>query len=91
MPLDPDKVFMFPESFNELRKELCLHWPDLWVDPKCGWAMAFDMAMFIEFMNSKLGMPLRISVVVENDEKFCDLVCTTFLTTLRKKRGEMNP
>ena len=91
MPLDPDKIFMFPESFNELRKELMLHWPDLWADPRCQWAMAFDMHMFIEFMNSKLDSILRISVVVEDNVKFCDLVCGTFLKELRKRRGEINP
>ena len=91
MPLDPDKVFMFPESFNELRKELMLHWPNLWADPRGSWAMAFDMAMFIEFMNEKLGNPFVGSVVVDGDEKFCDMVCSTFLKELRKRRGESNP
>lgn|SRR5574341_160234 len=87
MPLDPNKVFMFPESYNQLRKELMLHWTDLWNDPRCGWAMAFDMPMFIEFMNSKLDSVLRVTVVIDGDEKFCDYVCSTFLKELRRRRG----
>jgi hypothetical protein len=96
VPLDPEKVFMFPESYNQLRKEMFTYWnndqcsiPNLW--NRVSYYMAFDMHAFIEEMNTVLGGVLRLTVVVEGDEKFCDLVCSTFLKELRKRRGELNP
>lgn len=91
MPLDPAKIFMFPESYTELRKELTTHWPDLWKDPRCQWAMAFDAPMFVEFMNSKLDGVYNVAIRTSDDETRIDYICTTFLTELRKRRGELNP
>jgi len=96
MPLDPDKVFMFPESYNELRKELVMHWasidskiPNLWA--QVGWYMAFDMVEFMERMNDKLGGVLTVVPITKNDELRTDVVCKVFLKELRKRRGEVNP
>lgn len=88
------KIFMFPDSYNELRKELVNNWPELWKDPRCGWAMAFDAPMFTEFMNSKLDGVLKIVTVggaIWDDKDNCNRVCHIFLTELRKRRGEVNP
>lgn len=91
MPLDPSKIFMFPESYNELRKELVNNWPDLWSDPRCGWAMAFDADLFVEFMNTKLDGVYKVVLATREDELRIDHVCKIFLTELRRRRGELNP
>jgi hypothetical protein len=91
MPIDPKNIFMFPESYNELRKELYTHWPELWNDPRGGWAMAFDAELFVEFMNSKLDGVYKVRPATNNDELAIDYICKTFLTELRKRRGELNP
>lgn len=96
MPLDPEKVFMFPESYNELRKELMTFWdspdskiPHLW--KWVGWYMAFDMVEFIERMQDKLDHPIKVIPLTKDDTVRTDIVCTAFLTELRKRRGELNP
>jgi hypothetical protein len=87
---------MFPDSYNYLRQELYDNWssqesliPNLW--QRVGYYMAFDMAAFIEEMNTALDGCLRVMPVAKTDEEFCDLVCLAFLTELRKRRGELNP
>lgn len=79
MPLDPSKIFMYPESYNQLRKELChpFH-ARLW--KKVQWFMAFDFPLFVENMNRELDL----RVYFEAD---LDGVCTIYLNELRKKRG----
>lgn len=78
MPLDPSRVFMFPDSFNNLRKELIDNWPALWV--KVQWAMAFDAELFVEMMNKELYTKLPQGAD-------CDQWCSKYLKLLRAKRG----
>src|SRR3990172_4847234 len=44
-----DKIYMFPESYNALRRELHDNWPNLW--NIVSYAMAFDAITFIELMD----------------------------------------
>lgn len=91
------KLFMFPESYNELRKELTTHWSHdknkkpYWGDWQCGWAMAFDAEEFISYMNRHLGNPFNVLVATRDDELAIGHICKIFLTELRKRRGELNP
>lgn len=85
------KVFMFPEEYNELRKELMLNWPELWKNWRCQWAMAFDAEIFVEFMNTKLNGVYRIAMATDDKQKEIGYICGTFLKELRRLRGEPNP
>lgn len=91
MPNFDQKIFWFPESYNELRKELVKFWPELWEQRRCQWAMAFDADIFIEFMNEKLDGVYNVAIVTNDDHLRMDHICTIFLTELRKRRGELNP
>lgn len=100
MPLNFDqKVYTFPDSWIELRKELYNYWrEDLpsskvpnWNDPRCGWALAFDAPLFTEYMNTALGGVLNVAMVTNDKEFHIDYICKTFLKELRKRRGELNP
>lgn len=101
-----EKIFMFPEQWIELRKELEIHWnpdktgkhphhllvPNLkWSDPRCGWALAFDAELFVEYMNSRFDGIYRIAAVTRDDELRIAHICGIFLKELRKRRGEPNP
>lgn len=74
-----EKIFMFPESYNELRKELHNHWPELWAI--VSWRMAHRAEEFVEQMNAALDL------AVVFDTEAVDFISTTFLNALRKKRG----
>lgn len=100
MPLDIGRnLYVFPDSWQELRKELYNFWKeDLpsskvpnWNDPRCGWAMAFDAPLFTEYMNTCLNGVLNVAMVTNDTELHIDHICKTFLKELRKKRGEANP
>lgn len=80
---------MFPETYNELRKELRAHWPAIWKDVQ--WAMAFDANMFVEKMNGYTDRAYAVSAVMNDSQMKIDYICERFLTYLRKKRGELNP
>lgn len=100
-----EKVFWFPEEYNELRKELETHWNPVktgkyphhyladvkWTAPQCGWAMAFDAEMFVEYMNGKLDGVYNIALATNDDQQRIGYICGTFLKELRKRRGEQNP
>lgn len=73
------KIYLFPESYNELRRELHDHWPNLW--KVVGWPMAYAANIFVEEMNSALD--LRVTL----DSDRIDAICTEYLQALWKKRG----
>lgn len=73
------KIYLFPESFNALRSELCQHWPLLWQHVQ--WPMAFAANLFVERMNDALGL----TVVLDSDK--VDAICTEYLQALWKLRG----
>jgi hypothetical protein len=81
------KIYMFPESFNALRKELFEHWPTLFmqVNPETGTSLAHDMVnnavQFVGTMNGALDL------TVQMDSDNIDAICRTFLDELRVKRG----
>jgi len=75
-----EAIFMFPESYNELRRELVTHWSaTIW--PQVAWRMAFRAEEFVETMNEILG------VAVVFDTAKVDFICRTYLEILRNKRG----
>ena len=75
-----DAFYFFPESFNELRKELTSgHWENLWA--VVGWRMAHRAEEFVECMNEALDL-----AVVFDTEKV-DFISRTYLNELRKRRG----
>ena len=75
-----DKIYMFPESYNELRRELVTYWTHtIW--PQVAWRMAFRAEEFVETMNEILG------VAVVFDTAKVDFICRTYLAILRKNRG----
>lgn len=73
------KIYMFPESYNQLRKELVENWPTLWLG--VGWYMAFKAEDFVSIMNDALEMRIQF------DTEKVGWICEQFLTALRKKRG----
>jgi hypothetical protein len=74
-----DKVYMFPESYTALRRELSEHWPNLWA--LVAWRMAFKAEEFMEYMNEALDLRLQF------DTQKVDAICKIYLDALRKKRG----
>jgi hypothetical protein len=81
------KIYMFPESFNALRRELYEHWPMLFmqVNPETGTSLAHDMAndaaQFVGTMNGALGLNMQF------DSDNVDTICKVFLDELRVLRG----
>ncbi len=73
------KVYMFPESYNALRRELEENFPNLWVATQ--WAMAFNAQLFIQQMDEAL------DTVTQFDSGNVGGICKKFLDELRKKRG----
>lgn len=74
-----EKIYMFPESYNALRKELCEEWPEIW--PFVGWYMANNAQMFVNLMNEGTGLKLQF------DSDKVESICKTYLNFLRNKRG----
>ena len=96
MPISTENIFMFPESYNLLRKELYEFWQTAnskipFLYQHVSWYMAFDMVEFIDRMQDKLDHPIKVVPLTKDDVVHIDLVCTIFLTELRKRRGEVNP
>jgi hypothetical protein len=81
------KIYMFPESFNALRRELVDYWPMFFmqVNPETGTSLAHDMVhnapQFIGTMNGALDL------TVQMDSDNIAAICSTFLDALRVKRG----
>ncbi len=73
------KIYMFPESYNELRKELVTYWPELW--KLVGWPMCYAANLFVGIMNDALDL----NVVLDSSK--VDAICEEFLQALWKKRG----
>lgn len=73
------KIYMFPESYNALRRELVTYWPTLW--KLVGWPMAFAANVFIETMNDALDL----RVVLDSNK--VDAICSEYLQALQKRRG----
>lgn len=76
------KVYMFPESYNALRRELYEYWPNLF--GLVGYAMAFDAVRFIELMDAALDTKTTF------DSQKVDGTCKKYLDLLRNKRGLSN-
>lgn len=74
-----EKVYLFPEAFNELRKELSTFWPNLWNYVQ-GF-MAFDAPKFCYEMDGAL------DCVTQFDSGNVDGICARYLDKLRMKRG----
>lgn len=73
------KIYMFPESYNFLRKELHDHWPSLWA--AVSWCMAFQAEDFVAIMNEALDMKLQV------DGNKVDATCKAYLNKLYELRG----
>lgn len=73
------KIYMFPESYNQLRKELVEHWPHTWA--QVSWAMAYKAEDFVATMNEALDMKLQF------DTGKVEAICLEYLNALRKLRG----
>jgi hypothetical protein len=74
-----EKIYMFPESYNALRRELVTYWPNLW--EAAGWSMAFKAELFVELMNAACDLNLQL------DGNKVDATCKQYLNVLRGKRG----
>ena len=74
-----DKVYLFPESFNALRREMDAHWPSLFA--MAGWCMANDAIRFIEIMDAALDTRTTF------DSDKVAAICHKYLNLLRNKRG----
>lgn len=74
-----EKVYLFPESFNALRRELDENWPQLWV--LAGYPMAFDAPRFLEIMDAALDTKTTF------DSDKVDAISSKYLNLLRNKRG----
>lgn len=81
------KVYLFPESFNALRRELEENWREFFhtVNPLTNtspaWCMVFDAPQFIGYCNGATGL------AVQMDSEAVDEICKTFLNAFRKMRG----
>lgn len=82
-----EKVYLFPEEFNALRRELEENWltffvtvnPELRVSP--AWAMVHDAPKFLGLMNGALDMDMQL------DTGNVAGVCLKYLNKLRSMRG----
>lgn len=73
------KVYMFPESYNQLRREMFENWQtSLW--PQVSWCMAYAANLFVERMNEFLDLKVQL------DSDRVDYICTVYLNELRKRR-----
>lgn len=73
------KIYMMPESYNALRRELMQNWPNLWA--MAGYYMAFQAEDFIAIMNGATDLKLQF------DTQAVDWTCQQYLTKLRQMRG----
>lgn len=74
-----EKIYMFPESYNALRRELHENYPNLF--DIVGHAMAFDAVIFIELMDEALDMKTTW------DSAKVGAICHRYWNELRAKRG----
>ncbi len=82
-----NKIYLFPESFNALRRELEENYPTFFnsVNPEIGvspaWAMVLNAPAFVGMCNGALDF------VVQFDSENVDGICKKFLNGFRKLRG----
>jgi hypothetical protein len=74
-----DKIYMFPPSYNALRKELHEHWPEIW--PLVAYHMAHNGPMFVQLMNEGTGLKVQF------DSNKVEAICLRYLNFMRNKRG----
>ena len=74
-----EKFYLFPESYNALRRELYEHWPALWAG--VSWTMAHKAEDFVATMNEALDLKVQF------DGNKVGATCSLFLDELRAKRG----
>jgi hypothetical protein len=74
-----DKVYLFPESYNALRREMHDNWPIVF--KQVGWYMVFDAVTFIEQMD------FICDTKTTFDTQKVSSICHKYLNILRKKRG----
>jgi len=81
------KIYLFPEEFNALRRELEQYWPAFFtsVNPEFGyspaWAMVHNGPQFIGLMNGALDMDLQL------DTENIAGICKAYLNKMRAMRG----
>lgn len=81
------KIYLFPQSFNALRRELHDNWKVLFYQTPCengaplSWNMAHDAVYFVAMLNDALDLHVQF------DTENVSGICHTFLNALRKKRG----
>lgn len=73
-------ISQFPESFNELRKQLATNHQDVWA--KVSYCMVHDQAMFVELMNEQLGFWLLLPYTADMGIDAC---CKGWLRALERK------
>lgn len=73
------KIYLMPESFNALRRELMEEWPELWA--LVSYRMAYRAEEFVELMNEGLQMNQRFDTHNVNN------ICKAYLNKLRNNRG----
>lgn len=73
------KIYLFPDEYIALRKELVEHWPEIWI--LVGWLMAHNGPQFVDAMNAGLQMNLQF------DTHKVGPICKKYLNRLRKQRG----
>ena len=73
------KVYLMPESYNALRRELDEYYPNLFA--RVGYVMAFDASTFIEMMDAALDTKTTF------DSDKVSAICHKYLNLLRNKRG----
>lgn len=73
------KIYLFPESYNQLRIYLMEAFPQLW--KLVGGPMAWDAVAFIELMDAACDCKTTF------DSAKIDAICARYLDLLRKKRG----
>lgn len=74
-----EKIYMFPEAYNALRRELSTHWPALWQVTQ--WRMAYKAEEFVEQMNAALDMNIVF------DSAKVSWICEQYLAALEKRRN----
>jgi hypothetical protein len=81
------KIYLFPEEFNALRRELEENWPHFFtsVNPLDGtspaWCMVFNAPQFVGYCNGATGLDLQF------DSNNVAGICKAFLNAFRKMRG----
>lgn len=82
-----EKVYLFPESFNALRRELEENWQTFFIEVNMdvglspAYAMVFDAPKFVGMCNG------FFDLMIQFDSESVDGICKEILDAARKKRG----